>query len=126
MHYLIIQYRHPDPRALVSYLEALFALTDEIEILASSASFRRQEGMVLIAWNGTIDLAFLQHLNSDRDIADYSVLTAPLDACGVLSGGGKQAQRGALTPISIRTEEDEPPMVLRGPFPRRWYEEGQE
>ena len=124
MHYLIIQYRHPDSRALVSYLEALFALTDEIEILASAASFRRQEGMVLIAWNGPIDLALLQQFNGDLDIADYSILPAPPQAESV-AGGGKRTQNGALTVLPIRTEEeDEPPMVLRGPF--CWSEEGQE
>lgn len=125
MRYLMLQYRHPDTRALVSYLEALFALTDEIEILAAASSFRRQDGVVLIAWNGPIDLAFLQQLNEDRDIADYCILTAPSDACGVLTG---QSSQGSVpVPLPIRAEEeDEPPMVLRGPFPRSWYEEGRE
>ncbi|HZO71435.1 MAG TPA: hypothetical protein VFB60_04480 [Ktedonobacteraceae bacterium] len=126
MHYLILQYRHPDSTELVSYLEALFALTDEIEILASSASFRRQEGVILIAWNGSIDLALLQQVNGTLDIADYSILTAPPQAESV-AGGGKQTHHGALTVLPIRAEEeDEPPMVLRGPFPRSWYQEGKE
>lgn len=126
MQYLIIQYRHPDTRALVSYLEALFALTDEIEILASSVSFRRQEGMVLIAWNGPVDLALLQQFNEDLDIADYSVLAAPPHVEG--RAGGKQPQNGTLTvlPLRVEEDEDEPPLVVRGPFPRSWYEEGRE
>lgn len=126
MHYLIIQYSHPDTRELEDRLEELFQLTDDVHILSSAASFRRQEGVLLISWNGTIDLAFLQQLNGDLDIADYSILTAPLEAYDVLAGT-ERSRVGAPAPLPIRNEEeDEPPMVLRGPFPRHWYQEGKE
>jgi hypothetical protein len=72
MNYIYINYSHPDVEEFVACLEAQFQLTDEVNVLASTVTFRRQQGVVVVAWNGMVDLGFLQQLNGDLDVVDYS------------------------------------------------------
>ena len=49
-----------------------------LDIIASTMTFRRRHGLIVIAWNGTVDLGLLQFLNADLlDAVDFAVVPVP-------------------------------------------------
>lgn len=70
MYHLYITYARPNVEQFVQQLEQ-----QGLDILASTMTFRRRHGLVVIAWNGTVDLGLLQFLNADLlDAIDFAVV----------------------------------------------------
>ena len=70
MYHLYITYARPDVEQFVRRLEQ-----QGLDIVASTMTFRRRHGIVVLAWNGTVDLELLQFLNADLlDAIDFAVV----------------------------------------------------
>jgi hypothetical protein len=103
---MYITYSHPEMDEFVDCLEEQFQLTDEVNVLSSTVSFRKQQGVVVVAWNGMVDLGFLQQLNGDLDVVDYAICNVPQN---------EARETG---------DEQHPPLnMLRGPFRLPFYGE---
>ena len=73
MYHLYITYARPDVEQFVQRLEQ-----QGLEIVASTMTFRRRHGIVVLAWNGTVDLGRLQFLNADLlDAIDFAIVPLP-------------------------------------------------
>jgi hypothetical protein len=73
MYHLYITYARPNVEQFVRRLEQ-----QGLDIVASTMTFRRRHGIVILAWNGTVDLGLLQFLNADLlDAIDFAVVPLP-------------------------------------------------
>jgi hypothetical protein len=85
-------------KELVNDLEGQFLCLDEVSVLGSEVSFQSRTGCILVEWKRDLGISFLNQLNLDERVADYSVF--------------------CLSDIDTQ-EEDKALTVLYGPYPRQ-------
>ena len=99
MYHLYITYARPNVEQFVQRLEQ-----QGLDIVASTMTFRRRHGIVVIAWNGTVDLDLLQFLNTELDALDFAVVPLPDESA---SDQSEQALSMLYGPYLRRLQSEE-------------------
>jgi hypothetical protein len=64
--------------SLVAAFEAQFeAQRDGVTVLDFGASYKQGDGYLVLEWSDEVDPAFIDQLNADSQIADFSIYSVP-------------------------------------------------
>ena len=62
---------------VAAFEEQCAAQPEEVAILDFGCSYKREQGYIVLEWNGEVDPAFIERLSAESHVLDFTVYSLP-------------------------------------------------